>query len=220
MILSDYIVYKHTNKINNKSYIGITCQTLKNRSRKNGIGYKECIRFYNAIKKYGWNNFNHEILYNNLTKEQAEQKEIELIAKHKTNNKNYGYNIQNGGNTIGRMAEETKNKISKALKGITLTEEHKRKIGDAQTGEKNHNFGKKTSNEIKNKIRIGNLLHPSSGCFKSHKVNQYDLEGNFIKTWNNMGEIKRELGINHSMISECCNGKQKTSGGYKWEYCQ
>lgn len=220
MIKSDYIVYKHTNKINNKSYIGITCQTLNNRCRKNGIGYRECICFYNAIKKYGWDSFEHTILYKNLTKEQAEQKEIELIERYKSNKSQYGYNIQNGGNAIGRMAEETKEKISKTLKGIKFSEEHKRKIGEAQMGDKNHNFGKNTSNEVKEKIRLGNLLHPSSGCFQSRKINQYDLQGNFIKTWNTMGEIKRELGINHSMISECCNGKQKTSGGYKWKYCQ
>ena len=217
--INNYIVYQHINTINGKSYIGITSQSLINRSRKNGSGYKECPYFYNAIQKYGWDNFEHNILYDNLTKKEAEQKEIELINFFKANNPNNGYNIQNGGNCIGKMSNETKQKISKKLKGIKFTPEHKLKLSLAQTGEKNHQFGKKTSEEIKEKIRIGNLKNPSSGCFLSHKINQYDLKGNFIKTWNSMGQIKRELGFSHSLISDCCRGFQKTSGGFIWKYC-
>lgn len=215
-----YVVYKHTNLLNGKIYIGITSQSLKNRCGKNGIGYRECPFFYNAIKKYGWDNFKHDILYKNLTKEEAEQKEIELIAEYNSNNSDYGYNIANGGNCKGTMAEETKVKISIAQKGRKFSEEHKKKISESQLGEKNHRFGKKQTDEFKEFIRNVNIQNPSSGAFPSKKVNQYDLEGNFIKTWNTMGEIKRELGISHCMISDCCRGKQKTSGGFIWKYCQ
>lgn len=52
------------------------------------------------------------------------------------------------------------------------------------------------------------------GCIK--KVKQYDLDGNFIKEWNSIMEIKRELGINNSNIGECCKGRRKTAGGYVW----
>ncbi len=215
-----YVVYVHRNLINGKVYIGITNQKpIHNRWRKNGIGYRECIKFYNAIKKYGWDNFKHIVLFENLTKEEAEDKEIELISKYKSNQNKYGYNIANGGNHQGTVSEETKKKISKSLKGRTFTAEHKRKMSEAQLGEKNHRYGKITSAEIKEKISIGNILHPSSGQFPHKKVNQYNLQGEYIKTWNSMGEIERILHINHSMISECCNGKQKTSGGYIWKYC-
>ncbi len=55
---------------------------------------------------------------------------------------------------------------------------------------------------------------------KSKAVNQYDLEGNFIKTWESMHEAERELNIDNTSISRCCKGKVKTAGKYKWEYVE
>ena len=68
-----YKVYAHINKLNGKFYIGMTGQSLEMRSGKNGINY--CYNQYafsKAIQKYGWNNFEHIILINNLTKQEAE----------------------------------------------------------------------------------------------------------------------------------------------------
>ena len=73
---NNYTVYMHKNKINGKVYIGITYQNVKYRWRKNGEGYKKQ-KFYNAIKKYGWDNFEHIILFENLTFEEACLKEQE-----------------------------------------------------------------------------------------------------------------------------------------------
>ena len=109
-------VYKHTAP-NKKVYIGITCRSLNKRANYNGTGYMNCPLFWTAIKKYGWDNITHEVLYKNLTKEEAEAKEIELIAQYKANNIKYGYNLDNGGNTIGTHSEATRKKMSKALKG-------------------------------------------------------------------------------------------------------
>ena len=66
--MKTYTIYKHTNIINNKSYIGQTCQDVKKRWG-NGLGYKTCPIFYQAILKYGWDNFTHEILEENLTED-------------------------------------------------------------------------------------------------------------------------------------------------------
>ena len=93
---NNYIVYMHKNKINGKIYIGITKQLFKKRCGNNGEQYKKQ-SFYKAIIKYGWDNFEHIILYEKLTQKEAEQKEIELINYYKSNNKKYGYNIDKGG---------------------------------------------------------------------------------------------------------------------------
>ena len=107
----NYTVYLHTSP-SGKYYVGIT--SLKPTIRwKNGHGYKSNQHFSRAIEKYGWDNFKHEILYTNITKEEAEQKEIELIAELRSNERKYGYNIDNGGNSVGKLSDETREKMSK-----------------------------------------------------------------------------------------------------------
>lgn len=127
-------IYKHTNLINGKSYIGQTSAVNPSSRWANGKGYsKRNPVFYNAIQKYGWQNFSHEILVDNvLTLEEANKLEIEFIAKYHTYIKDVnccGYNTTLGGS--GRphvQSKETKQKISNALKGRTLTEDHLQKI--------------------------------------------------------------------------------------------
>ena len=68
-----WCVYCHTNMINNKKYIGQTKEQPRERRWGNGgIGYKTQQYFWRAIQKYGWDNFKHEVLYTELTKEEAE----------------------------------------------------------------------------------------------------------------------------------------------------
>ena len=50
------------------------------------------------------------------------------------------------------------------------------------------------------------------------KIDQYDINGNFIKTWNSIADIEKETNIKGTHISRVCRGKRKTTGGYKWEY--
>lgn len=95
--MNNYIIYIHTNIINGKVYIGKTCQSPELRYGSNGCGYRECPYFYNAIKKYGWDNFKHEILYQHLSLEDANKLEIETIKKYNSCDPDKGYNIRVGG---------------------------------------------------------------------------------------------------------------------------
>ncbi len=67
MVSKTYTLYMHKNKTNGKVYIGITSQKPEHRWR-NGNGYRGMM-FMNAIKKYGWDNFEHLILHEGLTRE-------------------------------------------------------------------------------------------------------------------------------------------------------
>lgn len=93
----EYKVYYHKNKINNKYYIGITKQNVNKRWGKNGKNYYTQYFGY-AIQKYGWDNFEHGILFDNLTETEAKNKEIELIKKYNSLHPN-GYNLTVGGDT-------------------------------------------------------------------------------------------------------------------------
>ena len=147
----NYTVYMHVCP-NGKRYIGITRRKPEKRWGKDGNGYKYNKHFWNAIQKYDWNNIEHIIIENNLTKEQAENMEIELIAKYRSNESDYGYNIENGGNAIGKISNETKKKISDANKGHKLSNEHKEKLLKANKGHKHSNERKeKISNATKGK---------------------------------------------------------------------
>lgn len=91
-------VYKHTNKTNGKVYIGITSVNPEQRWN-NGEGYKNQ-EFYYAIEKYTWDGFEHEILFERLTKSEAEAKEIELISTYDSTSPKFGYNRHKGGNVL------------------------------------------------------------------------------------------------------------------------
>ena len=92
-----YCVYKITNKLNGKIYIGMS-KNLDNRWSSNGIHYKNSKRFYNAIQKYGWDNFEKIVLEEGLSFEEACDLEIESISKYNSRDKKIGYNIAEGGN--------------------------------------------------------------------------------------------------------------------------
>lgn len=135
-MVNNYTVYEHVNKLNGKKYIGITSMEPKRRWGRNGIKYKRSIAFYEAIQKYGWDGFEHNILFSSLNKIQAEHKEIELIEKYNTQFSG-GYNILPGGElgTLGLKASlETRRKQSISHK--KMTKETKEKMRQAQLGRK------------------------------------------------------------------------------------
>lgn len=94
--LTNWCVYMHEHRATGQKYIGIT-EHKPTKRWQNGRGYKQHPRFYSAIQKYGWDAFRHEILFTDLTKEEAERLEAHLIDKYQTRNPAKGYNCEGGG---------------------------------------------------------------------------------------------------------------------------
>jgi group I intron endonuclease len=127
--INNYCVYVHTNKINNKVYVGITGRKPEIRWQ-NGKAYKNNKHFSYSIGKYGWDNFIHEIVASNLTLKEANNFEKILICKLNSNNKSFGYNLTLGGDGIlgCKFLKETKEKMSISMKKVIRTEDWKNKI--------------------------------------------------------------------------------------------
>lgn len=175
-----YFVYEHLFP-NGKRYIGIT--TNPKRRWANGLGYNHNIYMKRAITKYGWNNIKHNILFTDKTKEEAEILECELIALYQSNKAQYGYNIDNGGNSIGKHSEQTLQKIreyasnrpkshneniSKAKKGKPLNLSFEQRLAISKRFKGNHYglnsksmLGKHHTQDAKDKISKANTGNTS-----------------------------------------------------------
>lgn len=173
---------------NNKKYIGITKQNPIDRWGGGGGYYGQMV--YKPIKKYGWENIKHNILFSNLTKEDACQKERELIKEYNTTNILYGYNIGEGG-----------------------------ECGCCISGEKHWTYNKSRPEATRKKISESLKGRYISKKNPHHtEVNQYTLDGVFIRQWDSLADIKRELGFNHPHIVGCCKGRINHAYGFKWSY--
>ena len=110
-----YKVYKYTNIRNGKIYIGQTKNSLKERAQRDGLNYRECTRFYNAIQKYGWDSFRPEILADGLTMDEANELEEYYILLYDSVNPDVGYNLAAGGLNHA-MSEESRALLSAKAK--------------------------------------------------------------------------------------------------------
>ena len=144
-----YCVYMHITP-NGKRYIGITSLCV-NRRWENGSGYRSQV-FYRAIKKYGWDNIKHIVLFENLTQDEAEKKETELIKKYNSNNPKFGYNSNEGGQLRCKNTEETKKKMRISQKKRFEREEERDKLRSYAKGRTPWNKGLKTNEDVRKKL--------------------------------------------------------------------
>lgn len=195
-----YTIYRHIAP-NGKSYVGVTRQSNLNRRWMSGHGYASCPLFNNAIQKYGWDSFKHEILEDQVPIENINEKEKYWIHFYQSNNRDFGYNIEDGGHSYRSFSEETRKKISEAIKGKSKSELCKQKLREL-------NLGKHLSDETKKKVA------------ESHykPVYQLDKNGNIINEFDSIFMAAQYINRDNSSISKCCKGKQKTCGGYMWKY--
>lgn len=233
-----WYVYMHTNKINNKKYIGITGQNRYwDRWRSDGSGYKTQV-FGRAIEKYGWNNFDHKILKEVETESEACELEQYYIQKYKSNNKDFGYNISMGGEGtltgLYNLPSMSVPVYQYDLNGNFLAEFPSIMEAERNTGISNSAICaccKGTNNYTKDyiwsyekhkkidKVDPKQIRYDLITKKQEKKVYQYDLSGVFIKEYKSLSEASRITNINFKDISACCLKKRiKQAGGYIWSY--
>lgn len=210
---NNYCVYKHTCP-NGKIYIGITKQNPVRRWG-HGYGYRSNPRFYSAISRYGWDSIKHEILFDGLSKEEAENKEIELIAYHKSNVFEYGYNRDNGGNCTGTHSISTLEKMSRVNKGKHLTSETREKMSAAHKGKRH---SEETCQKLRGKKSLAWRAKMSEAHPNKKAVAQYDKDGNFVNIYSSLREAERETGTSYVCIYLSIKRNGKTADGSCWKY--
>ena len=203
-----YSVYKHTFP-NGKTYVGLTCQNPLARWQK-GDGYKNQPLVFKAIKKYGWCNIKHEVVYSDLTLEEAHAKEIEMIALHKSNNPAFGYNIASGGfSGAGHLVSaDARKRIGDSHRGTPLSKEHRAKLRKPHYGKCR---GERSEEWIKH-------LKESSIGRPRKPINQYAKTGEFLQKWKSVIHASNTLGIAQANLISVCKGKRKSAGGFLWMY--
>ena len=157
--------------------------------------------FYNKTNNcYGLENFTQE--HKDKISKKLKGREFNGDWKNKISNK-----LKNNKNHQMPHSEETKNKISKSRTGFKCSDETKRKFSESKIG---------------NSCRKGKKLNEEQRIRKSQshmkKVVQKDKNGNILKIWNSQEEAEKKLNIRGHAVSACCLKKQKTAGGFIWEF--
>ena len=238
-------LYRYTCKHNELIYIGITSKTLDERWA-NGHGYTGNPRLNNAIKKYGTDGFIREILLDEMTQQEAFEKEIEYIAKFHATEKDIGYNIAIGGTApmTGRHhSEETKKLFSEtrigegnSFFGKHHSDKTKEILSEANKGRKHTDEWKRGQSE-RSKLWHQTHDNPMLGDHRfvgennpmygvrggkhpaAVKVAKFSSDGELLEVFNSTTEAAQSIGAyNGAHITECCKGRRKKCGGYIWKY--
>lgn len=201
----NYTLYIHINKINGKVYIGITCKDVEKRWGK-GNGYYRNNHFYNSIRKYGWDNFEHMIIARGLSEDEARWIEIELIKVFDSTNPNKGYNVTLGGGGTKGLSTSGKNN---GMYGKHHSEETKLKISESH---KNKYHSEETKKKIGNSVR--GINNPRARCIICITTGEvfYTIKDGGIK-----------YNVEKANINSCCKGRLNSAGKLnntklKWMY--
>jgi hypothetical protein len=211
-------IYKITNKINNKSYIGQS-KDIYRRWREHIKNFKDVQNnqvIYLAIRKYGLENFDFSIV-EECALESLDEREIFYIEKFNT----YidGYNMTIGGsgqNGYGKSVDQYTLE-GKFIQTFNTIAEAENVVGDGGGSISECCIGVRKTSLGYLWCYHGETIEPYQDIRKI-RVSQYDLRGNFIKSYNSATEAANAVSGSKSQILFCCHGKCKSGYGYQWTY--
>ena len=201
------VIYKITNKVNGKVYIGQTVNSFDKRYRNNLENNTHNEHLKRSIKKYGIENFDICKMFDiAFSKEELDIKEDCWISIYNSVNPKYGYNKQTGG-SHGKPNFETRNKMSISKQGKHCSEETKLKMS------KSH-LGYNPTKETRELLRIINLGSNNPNYRKIICI----TTGKDFDCLREAGEWYGIKSISH--ITSCCAGKRKSCGMYNGQKLQ
>ena len=209
-------IYKITNKIDNKTYVGQTIQDVEARWKDHLKKGSNCRYLKSAINKYGIDNFEFKLVCITFDN-QLDDMEIKYIEQYNSLVPN-GYNLRMGGNS-GRHNAETKQKISETLKKRYDNDVIRSKCPKPQLGKPHSEITKKKISEA-NKGRIISQESINKGIItrRIYKTIQFDIYGNRLNSFDSCKEAAEYIGISLGHICKCCNGKIQSAKGFVWKY--
>lgn len=216
------LIYKVTNKLNGKIYIGQTIQSLQKRWSHHCHDKKRCCRaLANAIAKYGCENFTVEQIDVACNREELDAKEIYWIKFYDSMNPKKGYNLLGGGNKKHTVGEETRKLIGLASRGHKCPEHVKIALSVARKGKPRPKDI--TEKMRQTKIRLGLFKGEKNYSFGRFGKDSVVAKGIINITLNQRYDSATQAALSVgrtdcSSIIKCCKGKRKTAHGYKWEY--
>lgn len=217
-----FIVYKHTNKFNNKTYIGITCKENPEDRWLKGKGYSAQLLFNRAIKKYGWDGFEHEVLYRGLSNSDALEIEKELISFYKK--QKLSYNMSDGYDCPPdtSVAVDIYNVNREFIGRFKSLEQASKELSVSATGLHAALTHYKGISKCKNYIVVYKGKTPNFDnikCFGRPKVKVAQYNGNkLIKIYNSFSEASRAVGVSAGAIYNATkNFKKHKSKGFYWK---
>lgn len=218
-----YCLYVHLNLANDKCYIGIT-KNIKKRWAKKEKSYCKQTLIYRAFTKYGWDGFIRVVLFGNMTKERACEKEKEWIQFFKYHK--MSYNMTDGGEGVSGIECKNKRKVYVYSKAGELKGKYKSiKACELDLfGTENRYSGsivnvcagrKKSYKGYVFSYTPLNIEYFS--FFKPKKIAKYTLNDELICVYEGWQNIKKEFKDVRN-IASCLGKHKKTANGFKWKY--
>lgn len=184
----DYVIYRFKNKVNGKVYIGQTVKPLRKRVIQHMTNSRPTTKvhktyFHNALNKYGFENFDLIIVERCSSQEELNERETYWIAYYNSTDKQYGYNIDSGGQkgkSTKSLFEEHRQALLNANLGCHKSKETKQQLSKVHKQKwKDPQFRKEHISNIMNVAGINKI-----------PVYQYDLDENFVEQWDSIYDVQ------------------------------